>query len=45
MQVLIHRDSSAWSLPVWHSILPAIFLCGEGPAWLQRAPLALNHCR
>ena len=34
MQVLIHRDSKAWSLQVWASFLLAIFLCGVGLAWL-----------
>jgi len=34
MQVLIHRDSKAWSLQVWVSFLAAVFLCGVGLAWL-----------
>lgn len=34
MQVLIHRDSKAWSLQVWASFLIAVFLCGVGLAWL-----------
>ncbi len=34
MQVLIHRDSKAWSLQVWVSFLLAVFLCGVGLAWL-----------
>ncbi len=34
MQVLIHRDSKAWSLQVWISFLLAVFLCGVGLAWL-----------
>jgi len=34
MQVLIHRDSKAWSLQVWVSFLSAVFLCGVGLAWL-----------
>ena len=34
MQVLIHRDSKAWSLQVWVSFLMAVFLCGVGLAWL-----------
>ena len=34
MQVLIHRDSKAWSLQVWASFLLAVFLCGVGLAWL-----------
>ena len=34
MQVLIHRDSKAWSLQVWVSFLVAVFLCGVGLAWL-----------
>lgn len=34
MQVLIHRDSKAWSLQVWASFLLALFLCGVGLAWL-----------
>ena len=34
MQVLIHRDSKAWSMQVWVSFLIAVFLCGVGLAWL-----------
>ncbi len=34
MQVLIHRDSKAWSLQVWVSFLLAVFLCGVGLTWL-----------
>ena len=34
MQVVIHRDSTAWSLQVWVSFLLAVFLCGVGLAWL-----------
>ncbi len=34
MQVLIHRDSKAWSVQVWVSFLLAVFLCGVGLAWL-----------
>lgn len=34
MQVLIHRDTKAWSLQVWVSFLAAVFLCGVGLAWL-----------
>ncbi|TXT34549.1 MAG: hypothetical protein FD135_5264 [Comamonadaceae bacterium] len=33
-QVLIHRDSKAWSLQVWVSFGLAVFLCGVGLAWL-----------
>jgi len=34
MQVLIQRDSKAWSLQVWASFLIAVFLCGVGLAYL-----------
>lgn len=34
MQVLIHRDTKAWTLQVWASFLIAVFLCGVGLAWL-----------
>ena len=33
-QVLIHRDSKAWSLQVWVSFALAVFLCGIGLAYL-----------
>ena len=33
-QMLIHRDSKAWSLQVWVSFGLAVFLCGVGLAWL-----------
>jgi hypothetical protein len=34
MQVLIHRDSKAWTFQVWASFLIAVFLCGVGLAYL-----------
>jgi len=34
MQVLIQRDSKAWSVQVWVSFLVAVFLCGVGLAYL-----------
>ena len=34
MQILIHRDSSAWQLQVWISFLIAVFLCAVGLAYL-----------
>lgn len=34
MQVLIHRDTKAWTFQVWTSFLLAVFLCGVGLAWL-----------
>jgi hypothetical protein len=34
MQVLIHRDSSAWQMQVWISFAIAVFLCGVGLAYL-----------
>jgi hypothetical protein len=33
-QILIHRDSKAWSLQVWVSFALAAFLCGVGLAYL-----------
>ena len=33
-QILIHRDSSAWTLQVWISFGIAVFLCGVGLAYL-----------
>ena len=33
-QILIHRDSSAWTLQVWISFGLAIFLCAVGLAYL-----------
>ena len=33
-QVLIHRDSKAWSLQVWASFAIAIFVCAVGLAYL-----------
>lgn len=33
-QVLIHRDSKAWSLQVWVSFALAVFLCAVGLAYL-----------
>jgi hypothetical protein len=33
-QVLIRRDSKAWTLQVWVSFGLAVFLCGVGLAWL-----------
>ena len=33
-QILIHRDSSAWTLQVWVSFGLAVFLCGVGLAYL-----------
>ena len=33
-QILIHRDSSAWTLQVWVSFGIAIFLCAVGLAYL-----------
>lgn len=34
MQVLIHRDSSAWQMQVWISFVLAVFLCAVGLAYL-----------
>ena len=34
MQILIHRDSSAWQMQVWISFGIAVFLCGVGLAYL-----------
>jgi hypothetical protein len=34
MQVLIQRDTKAWSLQVWVSFLISVFLCGVGLAYL-----------
>lgn len=34
MQVLIHRDTSAWQMQVWISFVIAVFLCGVGLAYL-----------
>jgi hypothetical protein len=34
LQVLIHRDSKAWTFQVWASFLIAVFLCGVGLAYL-----------
>jgi hypothetical protein len=34
MQVLVQRDSRAWSVQVWASFGVAVFLCGVGLAWL-----------
>jgi hypothetical protein len=33
-QVLIHRDSKAWSLQVWVSFALAVFVCAVGLAYL-----------
>ena len=33
-QILIHRDSSAWTLQVWVSFGLAVFLCGVGLTYL-----------
>ena len=34
MQIMIHRDSSAWTLQVWISFGLAVFLCAVGLAYL-----------
>jgi hypothetical protein len=39
MQVLIQRDSRAWSLQVWASFLMAVFLCGVGLVFLPGTDL------
>lgn len=38
-QILIHRDSSAWTLQVWVSFGLAVFLCGVGLAYLPGTDL------
>ena len=39
MNMLIHRDSRAWSLQVWASFLLAVFLCAVGLAYLPGSDL------
>lgn len=39
MNMLIQRDSRAWSLQVWASFLMAVFLCGVGLAFLPGSDL------
>ena len=34
MQLLIQRDSKAWTFQVWASFIIAVFLCGVGLAYL-----------
>jgi len=39
MQVLIQRDTKAWTMQVWVSFVLAVFLCGVGLAYLPGAEL------
>jgi hypothetical protein len=39
MNMLIQRDSRAWTLQVWASFLMAVFLCGVGLAFLPGSDL------
>ncbi|MDQ3059371.1 MAG: hypothetical protein M3R45_07555 [Pseudomonadota bacterium] len=39
MNMLIQRDSRAWSLQVWASFLMAVFLCGVGLTYLPGSDL------
>ena len=39
MNMLIHRDSRAWTLQVWVSFLLAVFLCAVGLAYLPGSDL------
>lgn len=39
MNMLIHRDSRAWTLQVWASFLLAVFLCAVGLAYLPGSDL------
>jgi len=39
MQVLIQRDTKAWTMQVWISFVLAVFLCGVGLAYLPGAEL------